>query len=59
MPAERPEEQERAEHEAEVADAVDDERLVAGRWRSPGRVNQKPIRAHEHRPTPLPADEHQ
>ena len=49
---ERPEEQEDAEDEAEVADAVDDEGLVAGGRVRPARVYQKPISAQEQKPTP-------
>ena len=55
---EAPEEQEDAEDEAEVADAVDDEGLVAG-----GRVRLLPAPEADQRvraePDALPADEHQ
>jgi hypothetical protein len=54
----RPEEEEDAEHEAEVADPVHDECLVAG-----GRVGELPVPEADQRPRAeadaLPADEHE
>ena len=49
--AERRPQQHDAEAEAEVADAVDDERLLAGRRPPPARSYQKPISRYEQRPT--------
>jgi hypothetical protein len=49
--AEAGEDQQRAEDEAEVADAVDDEGLLAG-VAADFFLNQKPISRYEQRPTP-------